>query len=37
VSFTAQEPAEILIFDLGGEIPEEIKTEPQGKTATVAV
>jgi redox-sensitive bicupin YhaK (pirin superfamily) len=31
VSFTAQEPSEILLFDLCGQVPGEIKTGPQVK------
>jgi quercetin 2,3-dioxygenase len=31
VSFTAQMPTEILLFDLGGEASEELKTEPESK------
>jgi len=31
VSFTAEESTEILLFDLGGQIPTEIKTNPQSK------
>jgi hypothetical protein len=34
VSFTAQEPTEILLFDLGTPISEEIKTGTKNKTAT---
>jgi redox-sensitive bicupin YhaK (pirin superfamily) len=37
VSFTAQMPTEILLFDLGGEIPEEIKPGPQSKRLAVGI
>jgi redox-sensitive bicupin YhaK (pirin superfamily) len=37
VSFTAREPTEILLFDLGGQIPEETKTSPESRLAVVAV
>lgn len=37
VSFTALEPTEILIFDLGGEIPDEIKSGPKSRVATTTV
>jgi redox-sensitive bicupin YhaK (pirin superfamily) len=37
VSFTAQEPTEILIFDMGDQVPEETKTRSQNKTASIAV
>ena len=36
VSFTAQEPTEILLFDLGEQVPDERKTDQENKTATVA-
>jgi redox-sensitive bicupin YhaK (pirin superfamily) len=35
VSFTAQEPTEILLFDLGEQVPEEIKTGHKSRLATV--
>jgi hypothetical protein len=37
VSFTAQEPTEILLFDLGGQIPGQIKSGPQNKVAAITV
>jgi len=37
VSFTAQEPTEILLFDLGIQIPEETKTGTQNRTAAIGV
>jgi redox-sensitive bicupin YhaK (pirin superfamily) len=37
VSFTAQMPTEILLFDLGGEIPEEISPAPQSKRLAVGI
>ncbi len=37
VSFTAQEPTEILLFDLGGQREEEIKAGSQNKTAVAGV
>jgi redox-sensitive bicupin YhaK (pirin superfamily) len=37
VSFTAQEPTEILLFDLGGQIPEEIKAKLENKLETAEI
>jgi len=37
VSFTAQEPTEILLFDLSGQREEETKMRSQNKTAVIGV
>jgi redox-sensitive bicupin YhaK (pirin superfamily) len=37
VSFTAQEPTEILLFDLVGQVPETVKTTPKKKQETVEI